>query len=101
LDRDRGVSREHAELYRQADTLHIRDLRSQHGTSVNGVRTEDQSSIPRGISRRSRVWCPSQGGSRQVASSAIGATRPRRSARVFPSGRVPRRTDSHVGTPLP
>ncbi len=43
LDRDLGISREQAELYQQAGTLHIRDLQSQHGTSVNGRRIEDQS----------------------------------------------------------
>jgi hypothetical protein len=42
LDRDRGVSREHAELYQEAGALHIRDLLSQHGTAVNGVRVEDR-----------------------------------------------------------
>ncbi len=41
LDRDRGISREHAELYWQAGALHLRDLGSQHGTSVNGRRVED------------------------------------------------------------
>jgi len=38
FDRDQGISREHAELYRQAGALHLRDLQSQHGTTVNGRR---------------------------------------------------------------
>lgn len=42
LDRDLGISREQAELYFQADTLHIRDLGSQHGTAVNGRRITAQ-----------------------------------------------------------
>jgi len=46
LDRDRGVSREHAELYWQAGAVHLRDLHSQHGTSVNGRRVEDQALQP-------------------------------------------------------
>lgn len=42
LDRDLGVSREHAELYREAGTLRIRDLGSSHGTAVNGLIVTDQ-----------------------------------------------------------
>lgn len=42
LDEDLGVSREHAEIYEQADTVRIRDLKSNHGTQVNGLRIEDQ-----------------------------------------------------------
>ena len=36
LDDDRGVSRRHAELYRQGSALRLRDLGSTHGTNVNG-----------------------------------------------------------------
>ncbi len=43
LDGDLAVSREHAEIYLQAGDLRIRDLKSTHGTSVNGVHIEDQS----------------------------------------------------------
>ena len=46
LDRDLGISREQAEFYFLAGTLHICDLHSQHGTSVNGRRIEDQSLHP-------------------------------------------------------
>jgi len=42
LDRDMGVSRQHAELYRQEGRLHIRDLGSSHGTIVNGVSIHDK-----------------------------------------------------------
>ena len=35
LDQDIGVSRRHAELYRQQGVLRLRDLNSAHGTSVN------------------------------------------------------------------
>ncbi|HUS17612.1 MAG TPA: FHA domain-containing protein [Chloroflexia bacterium] len=41
LDRDQGVSREHAEIYWQAGALRIRDLGSSHGTSVNGQRIQN------------------------------------------------------------
>jgi FHA domain-containing protein len=41
LDRDQGVSRDHAEIYWQAGGLHIRDLGSTHGTSVNGHSVQD------------------------------------------------------------
>ena len=36
LDQDLGVSRKHAELYQQNNSLWIRDLKSSHGTKVNG-----------------------------------------------------------------
>ena len=36
LDDDQGVSRRHAELYRQGSALRLRDLGSTHGTNVNG-----------------------------------------------------------------
>jgi hypothetical protein len=41
LDRDRGVSRKHAEIYCQPGGLFIRDLGSHHGTLVNGARIDD------------------------------------------------------------
>ncbi|MGE5124402.1 MAG: FHA domain-containing protein [Acidobacteriaceae bacterium] len=43
LDGDLGVSRDHAEIYAQAGNIKIRDLKSTHGTWVNGVRIIDQS----------------------------------------------------------
>ena len=46
LDGDLGVSRKHAELYERAGTLRIRDLKSTHGTQVNGSRVEDGSLEP-------------------------------------------------------
>jgi hypothetical protein len=46
LDRDLGVSRQHAEIYRQDGTLRIRDLSSSHGTSVNGVAVHDKALEP-------------------------------------------------------
>ena len=42
LDLDLGVSRQHAEFYRQDTALRIRDLTSVHGTSVNGVSIHDK-----------------------------------------------------------
>ncbi|MEP7359110.1 MAG: FHA domain-containing protein [Anaerolineales bacterium] len=41
LDRDQGVSREHAEIYWQAGGLRLRDLGSTHGTRVNGQQVQD------------------------------------------------------------
>jgi hypothetical protein len=46
LDRDLGVSRQHAEIYRQDGSIHIRDLHSSHGTSVNGVAVYDRALAP-------------------------------------------------------
>jgi len=46
LDRDLGVSRQHAELYQQEGVLRIRDLGSSHGLSVNGVAVHDQALAP-------------------------------------------------------
>ena len=46
LDGDLGVSRLHAEIYRQDGTLRIRDLDSSHGTSVNGVPIHDKALEP-------------------------------------------------------
>jgi len=43
LDGDLGVSREHAEIYEQAGAPRVRDLKSTHGTHVNGFRIEDKS----------------------------------------------------------
>jgi hypothetical protein len=42
LDRDLGVSRQHAEIYRADGALHLRDLSSTHGTAVNGVAVSDR-----------------------------------------------------------
>jgi hypothetical protein len=41
LDRDQGVSREHAEIYWKSGAMRIRDLGSTHGTSVNGKSIQD------------------------------------------------------------
>lgn len=41
LDQDLGVSRQHAEIYAQAGGLRIRDLKSTHGTLVNGLTIQD------------------------------------------------------------
>ena len=46
LDNDRGVSRRHAELYRQAGVLRLRDLGSTHGTHVNGDNINDKALTP-------------------------------------------------------
>jgi hypothetical protein len=46
LDGDLGVSRKHAEIYEQEGSLRIQDLKSTHGTLVNGVRIEDNSLEP-------------------------------------------------------
>ena len=46
LDRDLGVSRQHAELYRQDGLLRIRDLGSSHGLLVNGVAVHDRALEP-------------------------------------------------------
>ena len=43
LDEDLGVSRRHAELYAQDGVLRIRDLKSTHGTQVNGFSIRDKS----------------------------------------------------------
>jgi hypothetical protein len=42
LDEDLGVSRRHAELYAQDGVLRIRDLKSTHGTQVNGFSIRDK-----------------------------------------------------------
>lgn len=46
LDADLGVSRRHAELYAQAGALRLRDLRSAHGTLVNGFTISDKGLRP-------------------------------------------------------
>lgn len=46
LDNDRGVSRQHAELYHQAGGLRLRDLGSTHGTMVNGHPVKDKGLRP-------------------------------------------------------
>jgi hypothetical protein len=46
LDGDLGVSRRHAELYQQAGLLRLRDLRSAHGTLVNGFTISDKGLMP-------------------------------------------------------
>jgi hypothetical protein len=46
LDRDLGVSRLHAEIYRQDGALRLRDLRSSHGTRINGVSIHDKTLEP-------------------------------------------------------
>jgi pSer/pThr/pTyr-binding forkhead associated (FHA) protein len=42
LDADLKVSRKHAEVYDWNGGLHVRDLRSMHGTKVNGSPINDQ-----------------------------------------------------------
>jgi hypothetical protein len=42
LEDDQGVSRRHAELYQRASKVHLRDLGSTHGTTVNGVEVNDE-----------------------------------------------------------
>jgi hypothetical protein len=46
LDRDVGVSRRHAELYRHQGLLRLRDLDSAHGTTVNGQAVSDVDLAP-------------------------------------------------------
>lgn len=46
LDEDLGVSRQHAEIFRQGEHLYIRDLNSTHGTLVNGLRIAEQALQP-------------------------------------------------------
>jgi hypothetical protein len=41
LEDDTGVSRRHALVYQNKGVLHIRDLKSTHGTRVNGKRVRD------------------------------------------------------------
>jgi len=46
LQRDPGVSRQHAELYRRDGMLWLRDLGSTHGTLVNDQPVADQELVP-------------------------------------------------------
>jgi hypothetical protein len=46
LDNDRGISRQHAELYQRAGRLHLRDLASTHGTNLNGCDIDDKGLAP-------------------------------------------------------
>lgn len=46
LDADLAVSRQHAEIYEHNGMLRIRDLKSAHGTQVNGSRIEDKHLVP-------------------------------------------------------
>ncbi len=46
LDKDQGVSRLHAEIYQQTGALWIRDLKSMHGTKVNGISIDNKSLDP-------------------------------------------------------
>jgi len=42
LGGDLGISRKHAEIYERDGTIRIRDLKSTHGTQVNGQRIDDK-----------------------------------------------------------
>lgn len=42
LSGDLGVSRKHAEIYEREATIRIRDLKSAHGTQVNGQRIDEK-----------------------------------------------------------
>lgn len=46
LDKDLSVSRQHAEIYDYQGVLRIRDLKSLHGTLINGFSVEDKSLEP-------------------------------------------------------
>ncbi len=46
LDHDRSISRRHAEIYQQAEGLRLRDLRSTHGTHLNGYKISDRDLKP-------------------------------------------------------
>jgi hypothetical protein len=66
LDRDPGLSRQHAELYRRDGTLWLRDLGSTHGTLVNDAPIADQELVPGdtivvGLSRLLLKGIPSDG----------------------------------------
>ena len=46
LNEDQGVSRLHAEIYELAGALWIRDLKSMHGTKINGTSIDNKSLEP-------------------------------------------------------
>jgi hypothetical protein len=46
LDGDMGVSRKHAEIYEQDGVLRIQDLKSTHGTLINGVQIVEKGLEP-------------------------------------------------------
>lgn len=46
LSQDQRVSRLHAEIYRKDGALRIRDLRSTHGTQINGFSIDDKTLEP-------------------------------------------------------
>jgi len=46
LEKDRRISRLHAEIYEKDGALRIRDLRSTHGTHVNGFSIDDKALEP-------------------------------------------------------
>jgi hypothetical protein len=46
LDADLNISRRHAEIYRQAGELHLRDLNSTHGTLINDQPAQDHALAP-------------------------------------------------------
>jgi hypothetical protein len=46
LNGDLGVSRQHAEIYERGGVVRIRDLKSTHGTWVNGYSIDDKSLDP-------------------------------------------------------
>ena len=46
LEKDRRISRLHAEIYQKDGVLRIRDLRSTHGTHVNGFSIDDKALEP-------------------------------------------------------
>jgi hypothetical protein len=46
LSGDLGVSRKHAEIYDRDGAIRIRDLKSTHGTQVNGQRIDDKDLAP-------------------------------------------------------
>jgi hypothetical protein len=45
LSGDLGISRKHAEIYERDGTIRIRDLKSTHGTQVNGQRIDDKNLV--------------------------------------------------------